>query len=252
MSSPTGEVNDLRLDIARACRILAHEGLAAGVLGHVSARVGDDRMLVRCRGPRERGLLFTTADDVRELPLSADATAAEGYSPPNELPLHTEVLRQRPEISAVVHAHPPAVVAAGLAGVELRPVLGAFNIPATRLARDGIPTYPRGVLIRNTSLAAEMLVAMGDRPVCLLHAHGIVTTGENVAQALARALQIDELARMCLDVARCGGIPADVPAEDLAELPDLGSGFNDDLTWTHHVARLRHAGVDVPGADEPS
>lgn len=245
MPAPATEVDDLRLDIARACRILAHEGLAAGVLGHVSVRIGEDRILMRCRGPREQGLLFTTPEDVRELELSATAKATDGYSPPNELPLHTEVLRHRPAVTAVVHAHPPAVVAAGLADVELRPVLGAFNIPATRLAADGIPTYPRGVLIRTAALAEEMLAAMGDRPVCLLHAHGIVTTGESVAQAIARALQIDELARMCLDVARCGGEPADIPAEDLAELPDLGGAFNDGLTWTHHLARLRHAGADV-------
>lgn len=245
MSSTTGERSELRADIARACRILAHQGLAAGVLGHVSARIDEDRMLMRCRGPRERGLLFTTIDDVRELPLSGGAEADESYSPPNELPLHTETLRSRPDVSVVVHAHPPAIVAAGLAGVELRPVLGSFNIPATRMALDGIPTYPRGVLIRRVDLAEEMLSMMGERPVCLLHAHGIVATGSSIAQAVARALHVDKLARISLDIARCGAHPAEISAEDLAELPDLGSSFNDDLTWAHHVARLEHDGLNV-------
>ena len=37
--------------VATACRVLAHRGLAPGVLGHVSLRVAPDRLLVRCRGP---------------------------------------------------------------------------------------------------------------------------------------------------------------------------------------------------------
>ena len=45
----------LRRDVAVACRVLAFAGLAADVLGHVSVRVGEDRLLVRCRGPQESG-----------------------------------------------------------------------------------------------------------------------------------------------------------------------------------------------------
>jgi hypothetical protein len=46
----------------------------------------------------------------------------------------------RPRAGAVVHAHPRAVLACGIAGLELRPVFGAYNIPAMRLAADGIPS----------------------------------------------------------------------------------------------------------------
>ncbi|MQA12575.1 MAG: class II aldolase/adducin family protein, partial [Pseudonocardiaceae bacterium] len=209
-----------------ACRILARQGLLEGILGHVSLRVGDDQLLIRCRGPRENGLLFTTPDEVRLLDFDGDGDLGE-YSAPNELPLHTETMRARPDVRSVVHAHPPAVVIADLAGVRLRPVVGAYNIPATRLAAGGIPVYPRSVLIRRRELAAEMLAAMGDRPVCLLRGHGITTVGETVEEAVVRALNVDELARVCLEVARCGGDPDDVSDVDFAELPDLGSGFND-------------------------
>ena len=47
---------DLAGDVALACRILARAGLASASLGHVSARSGPDRMLVRCRGPHDTGL----------------------------------------------------------------------------------------------------------------------------------------------------------------------------------------------------
>ena len=44
------DVAELRRSIARACRILALQGLAEDVLGHVSVRLGADRLLIRCRG----------------------------------------------------------------------------------------------------------------------------------------------------------------------------------------------------------
>ncbi|TDC98439.1 class II aldolase/adducin family protein [Actinomadura sp. 7K507] len=243
------EIAGMRAQVATACRILARQGLVSGILGHVSVRIDAERFLVRCRGPREKGLLFTTPRDVRILRFDGAPEPGEGvpdeYSPPKELPLHVETLRARPEACAVVHAHPPAIVTADLAGVELRPIVGAFNIPAARLAADGVPVYPRSVLIRRSDLAAEMLAAMGPHPVCVLRGHGLTTIGENVPQAVVRAINVDELARLSLEVARSGGRAAPIPPEDLAELPDLGSAFNDALLWEHHVALLRHEGLDT-------
>jgi ribulose-5-phosphate 4-epimerase/fuculose-1-phosphate aldolase len=133
------DVAGLRRSIARACRILALQGLAEDVLGHVSVRVGADELLVRCRGPQERGLLFTTPADVHLVPLDGPADLPGGYVVPSELPIHAAVLRRRPDVQAVAHAHAPSVIMADLAGLTLRPVIGAYNIPAMRLALDGIP-----------------------------------------------------------------------------------------------------------------
>jgi ribulose-5-phosphate 4-epimerase/fuculose-1-phosphate aldolase len=240
------DVAELRRCIARACRILALQGLAEDVLGHVSVRLGPDRLLIRCRGPYERGLLFTIPDDVHAVPL--DGSPAElpgGYVPPSELPIHAEVLRRRPDVHAVAHAHAPAVVMTDLAGLPLRPIIGSYNIPAMRLALAGIPVYPRAVLIRRTDLAAEMLAAMGDAPACVLRGHGVTTTGESIAVAVLRALQLESLARITLGVAQAGGHPAVLPAEDVAELPDLGATLNEDQLWRYHLARLEHAGLTV-------
>jgi len=50
--------------VALSCRILAKLGLFKETTGHVSARNGKDQMLIRGRGPRETGLLFTKPSDV--------------------------------------------------------------------------------------------------------------------------------------------------------------------------------------------
>ena len=239
-----GDRTDLRGLVATACRILALEGLVEGVLGHVSARVDGSRMLLRCRGRQEHGLLFTTSDDVRLVDFDgAGDDPGAGYAVPNELPIHGEILRSSPGVNAVVHAHPPAVLLCGVAGLPLQPVFGAYNIPAMRMALDGVPTYPRSALIRRPDLAREMIAAMGDSPVCVLRGHGITVTGESVEQAVVRALNLNVLATVTLEIARLSGRAERVTPEDVAELPDLGSAFNDLAVWRYHVAKANRAGL---------
>jgi ribulose-5-phosphate 4-epimerase/fuculose-1-phosphate aldolase len=239
---PSGELAPLRRLIADACRVLAARGLADGILGHISLRIDDTRLLVRCRGPQERGLAFTADADIRLVDLDGHEGAPGeldgGYAPPNELPLHTEVLRTRSDVEAVVHAHPPDVVAADLAGIAIRPIVGAFDIPGTRLAAGGVPVHPRGVLVRNRRLAAEMVASMADRPVVILRAHGLTSAAVSVEQAVLQAVSVDALARLSLRVVSAGGTLVDLPEADMAELPDLGAAFNTATAWRHELARM--------------
>jgi 3,4-dihydroxyphthalate decarboxylase len=236
-----------RHQVAVGCRIIAHAGLAEDVLGHISVRLDDGTILVRARGPAECGLLFTTPADILAVDLEGRPVADDsGYRVPNELPIHLACYRADPQVRAVVHAHPPAVIAADLAGVALAPMIGAYNIPAAKLAAGGIPVFPRGVLINTDALAGEMVGAMGGRPVCILRGHGITATGATVPQAVARALAVDSLARMACRVAALGTVPMALAAEDLDQLPDLGSAFNDELLWRHRERRLAEAGLAFP------
>lgn len=231
-----------REEIADACRVLAARNLAPGFLGHISRRIGGDRLLIRCRGPQERGLAATVPGDIRLVGTDGSAAAAGeldgGYRPPNELPLHVEVLRARADVDVVVHAHPPAVVAADLAGITVRPIIGAFDIPGAWLAAGGVPVYPRGVLIHDARLGREMVAALGDRPVVVLRAHGLTSTGASVPDAVLRAIGVDAIAGLSLQVVQAGGTLVDLPEEDMAELPDLGTSFNSDTAWRHELARL--------------
>ncbi len=235
---------ELRRRVAVACRILAHAGLAEDILGHVSVRVDDDTILVRARGPAEAGLLFSSPEDVIACSLTTGESIAADHAPPNELPIHLACYRARGAAAgAVVHVHPPWVIAADLAGIPLVPIVGAYNIPAARLAADGIATYPRGVLINTDELGREMAEAMDDRPVCVLRGHGVTAVGETLEQAVARTLAVDALARMACRVASLGADVHPLASDDLAQLPDLGTGFNDEQLWRHHEQRLRHAGA---------
>jgi ribulose-5-phosphate 4-epimerase/fuculose-1-phosphate aldolase len=237
-------VDELRDKVATACRVLGRRGLVDGVLGHVSARVDDERLLVRCRGPEERGVARTQAHAIRLVDFDGNHAepGSEPWQVPKELPIHTRLLQRRPDINAVVHAHPKSVLLCGLAAIDLRPVFGAYNIPAMRLAAAGVPVYPRPVLISRSELADQMLDVMGDRRVCLLRGHGITVAGASVEQAVSTAVDFDDLCSVSVALAQLGARPPTVSDDDLAELPDLGDAFNDVLHWRSLVAELGEDG----------
>jgi ribulose-5-phosphate 4-epimerase/fuculose-1-phosphate aldolase len=232
--------------IADACRVMAEQGLVEHVLGHISARVADDELLVRCRGPLESGLAFTTAADIKPVDLDGNGDLG-AWSVPNELPIHTTLMRRRPSVTAVVHAHPPMTVALSLVGVPLLPIYGAYDIPGARLAAGGVPTWDRSALVSTPELAAEMADAMGDRPVLVLRGHGLVSVAEGppetaVVTAVLQAVAVETLSRFTLAILQAGGTPRPISDEDLAGLPDLGGGFNVDTMWRH---LCRRSGLDM-------
>jgi 3,4-dihydroxyphthalate decarboxylase len=240
----TEELDLLREKVALSCRILANEGLVEGMLGHVSARVpSEDEMLIRCRSDEDYGVLFTRDSDVRRVDFDGQGSDLEGrYEVPKELPIHGEILKARPDVGCVIHAHPPAALVCGISELELRPIFGAFNIPAMRMALEGIPVFPRSVLVTRPDLAIEMMDTMGDKQVCIMKGHGITVIGRTVEEATVRALNLNALARVTLQVAQVGREASDIPPEDIEELPDLGSTFNDHWLWRHHVKMLEKYG----------
>jgi ribulose-5-phosphate 4-epimerase/fuculose-1-phosphate aldolase len=143
-----------------------------------------------------------------------------------------------PQHRAVAHLHPPAVVAADLAGITIRPICGAYDIPGAWLARGGVPVYERAVLIRNTELGKEMVAAMGGAPVVICRGHGMTSAAATVEQAVLQAISLDALARMSLRIRAAGGTLRDIDEADWQELPDLGPSFTTEAAWRSEVARL--------------
>jgi len=246
----TADSAELRAEVATACRVLAHRGLVDGILGHVSARVSEDEIVIRCRTATESGLSQSRAEDVWKVSLDGSPLdLPPGADPPKELPIHTELMGARRDVGCVIHAHPPHALLSGLAGLRPRPVFGAYNIPAMRLAMDGVPVYRRPILITRAELAQELVAAMGDSSVCLMVGHGITVAAATIAQATVLAVNLNELLGITVELSRLGAEPPEVKAEDLAELPDLGSAFNDRLTWRALIADLPPLRAEAGGCE---
>lgn len=236
--------------IATACRLLAFMGLVRETTGHVSARIDDQRMWIRCRGKSEAGLVFTQAEAVRSVGFDGKGLDLPGdYETPTELPIHGEIYRARPEVMAVVHAHPRASLICTLMGLKLEPIFGAFDPNAMALAAVGIPIFPRSILIRERAVGEELVRSMGMKHVCILRGHGIVTTGASVEEATIRAIQLETLAGITLEIARAGGKPEVISPEDqeyfrkLRETQDQkAQAHGKDVfkwTWRHYTQLLR-------------
>ena len=129
----------LAKNVALSCRILAKLGQFKETTGHVSARSASGvSMLIRGRGKEESGLLFTKPSDV----VAADFDGRmlrdkAGLKTPNESCIHGELYRARPDVGAIVHAHPPSLVLTSMAGIELKPIFGGYDPRAMRLAIYG-------------------------------------------------------------------------------------------------------------------
>jgi ribulose-5-phosphate 4-epimerase/fuculose-1-phosphate aldolase len=235
-------LDEQRALVAQGCRVAAARGLVDGILGHLSLRIDDEHLLVRCRSDTDTGVAFTRPTDIRLIRFDGSAGAhgeLDGYRVPNELPIHTETMLADWRHRAVAHLHPPAVVAADLAGIQLRPIYGAYDIPGARLASGGVPVYQRAVLIRNSGLGKEMVAAMRGRPVVICRGHGITSAAATVQQAVLQAISLDALASMSLRVRAAGETLRDIDDADWEHLPDLGPGFTAEAAWRYEVARLQ-------------
>lgn len=247
---------DLRHKVALSCRILAAMGLVKDILGHVSVRLpGADEMLVRCRHQTdERGLIFTTDDDIRRTDFAGEGADLAGqYFSPGEVSIHGESLRLRPEIGCVIHAHPPGALMCGLGGVELRPILGAYDGGFTfHHTLAGVPVFPHGYLISRPELAHRMIAFMGPRNVCIMKGHGVTITGRTVEETTIRALRFEAMCRIAWQLALAGKTADDVSPDTANEFSrrtgDVSSGLTSstaDMTWRYYVAMVE-SGVEPP------
>jgi L-fuculose-phosphate aldolase len=192
-------MTDLRARVARACRVLGKMELSRALRGHISARIpGTDRIFIRARGPAESGVRYTTEDEVVEIDLEGRPAAdvPKGLRLPSELYIHTEILRARPEVNAVVHMHPPTVVLFTVTGTPLLPIYGAYDPYGLSIALENPPTFEKSVLINTPELGRELTMAMAKARACLMRGHGITTLGESVEEACVTALGLNELATL--------------------------------------------------------
>jgi ribulose-5-phosphate 4-epimerase/fuculose-1-phosphate aldolase len=210
------DVSTLRESVAQSCRILGKLNLTKEPSGHVSARVpGEDRALIKARGPGESGLRFVTARDVITVDFNGRKVAGEdGLESPQEVFIHTWLYKTRPDVQCVVHVHPLAVVLFTICNKPLQPLYGAYDPSGLRLIVEGLATYPRSITVSNDKLGEEFARAMADKPACLMRGHGITSAGPGVEDATLTAIKLNDAAVINYQ-ANLLGTPEPIPQEDI-------------------------------------
>jgi L-fuculose-phosphate aldolase len=203
-----------RLALARAIceagRRLAARGLIAGGEGNIGVRLDGGRVLVTPRG-RSKGEL--TPEDLVEVDL--EGRVLRGRTPSTEVRMHLTVLRGRPDVQAVVHAHPPVATGFATAGLSV----DCDCIPEILATVGHVPLVPYG-MTGTSELSEQLGPYLAGHDALLLANHGAVTFGASLDQALQRMESLEQAARV-LFVSRLLGGPVRLAPEDIARLEAL-------------------------------
>jgi L-ribulose-5-phosphate 4-epimerase len=226
----SARVDALRGDVALGCRILGLEDQGDLVWGHVSAR-----------DPGGRGVWMKAAtlgfDEIgpdEVILVSWTGEVLEGDRLRHaEYPIHTELMRARPDVGAVVHTHAPWSVAFASTAEPLRPV----SHDGTLFVPPDIARFTRtGDLILTPELGRDLAATVADRNAALMVHHGIVTCGADVVAAVMTAVFLERACRTNLRALAAGGPQTwSSDAESLAKRERV---YSFQQAWDYLARRL--------------
>jgi len=104
--------------------------------------------------------------------------------------MHLEAMRNRPDIRAVVHAHPPVSIAMSLSRKKLNGFLPEVTLSVGRLQ---VVPYERPLSLK---LARAVASALDNADAVILERHGTLAVGRDVAEAYARTERIEHAAHV--------------------------------------------------------
>jgi L-fuculose-phosphate aldolase len=192
----------LREEFVRIGQLMHSHHYVTATDGNISARLDRDRFLVTPSG-LSKG--FMTPDQMLVIDWNARPVGGSRYGagqtlkPSSEILLHLEAYRQRPDIRAVVHAHPPIAIVLSIAGYAIAPcllpevivTLGA--IPTTEYAT---PASPEGAMVIREHIATHDAV--------VLQRHGSVTVGSTPFDAYLKLEKLEHAADITFKLLQVG------------------------------------------------
>jgi L-fuculose-phosphate aldolase len=190
---------ELREQVALGCRILSLEDQGDFVWGHVSARDPEGRGVWM----KAATLGFEEVGPEHVLLVSWDGEVLEGAGRRHiEFPIHTELVRAREDVGAVVHTHAPWANAFASTEEPLRPI----SHEATLFVPPEVARFTQtGDLIVSRELGADLAAAVGDRNAAFMVNHGIVACGPDVVTAVMTAVLLERACRTNVRALAAGG-----------------------------------------------
>ena len=197
-----------RDEIVRLGKRLYERGFIAATDGNLSVRLDDERLLVTptcmCKGMMEADDLVVV--DMHGRKLEGD----RGVS--SEVEMHLLIYGMRPEVCAIVHAHPPTATGFAAAGVSLEEplisevVLTLGSVPLAKYACPG-----------TKDLSSSLRPLVTAHNAILMANHGVVAYGDDLDQAFMHMETVEHFAKIAL-VARTLGTPQPIAPEEVRKL----------------------------------
>ena len=178
------------------CQLLYHRGYVVGHDGNVSIRLAEDRMLITPSGVNKGRM---TPNMLVLCDLQGQVLEGERY-PSSEMAMHLLLYRERPEVGAVVHAHPPIATAFSICHRPLREcyltemVGGLGEVPVAPFAMPSTQEVPESIrpFVR-------------DHSALLLANHGALAWGRDLWEAFDRMETVEHTAKVYAQVQQLGG-----------------------------------------------
>jgi len=193
---PTTDERAKRQSIIDACRRMNTLGINQGTSGNISLR-------------HEAGLLITPTSVPYEAMrpeqivfMGLDGAFDPAQRPSSEWRFHLDILRARPEVSAVVHAHPPFATTLAIMGLQIPPV----HYMIACAGGDTIRCAPYATF-GTEELSRHAVEALQDRLACLLAHHGMIAIGPSLTRAMWLAVEVETLARQYYNCLQIGTPP---------------------------------------------
>ncbi len=218
----------LRDEVVLACRVLESQGQGDMVWGHVSVRDPEGRG-VWLKGAN-LGFDEVSADDV--ILLDFDGRVLQGSARRHfEWPIHTEIMRARPDVHSVIHTHPEHAVAFAAAR---RPLLALSHEGADFVPPDVARFTQSGDLVSTPALGQALAETIGARNAVLIPCHGIVTAASDVGKATSLAIRLERACRVAL----LAGEKAEGSSDEESLAKRARTTSNLDMTWQYLSRRV--------------
>jgi L-fuculose-phosphate aldolase len=202
-----------RASIVKHCLMMNALGINQGTSGNISVRHGDGLLITPTSFPYDK----MQPEDIVFLQLDG---AAEGRrAPSSEWRFHCDIMRARPDVDAIVHAHPTYCTIFAIMG---RPIPAVHYMIAAAGGPE-IRCSPYAIF-GSQELSKHAVEALVDRKACLLGHHGMIAVGPTLEKAMWLAVEVETLAKQyhgCLQI----GDPPLLSAQQIAEVADKMAGY---------------------------
>jgi L-fuculose-phosphate aldolase len=200
-------------EIVEIGKRLYQKGFVVANEGNVSAKL-NQRVIVtptmKCKG-------FLTAKDLVTVDFMGRKTGGQ-LEPTSELLVHLLVYKKRPDVAAVIHAHPPYSTALAVAGLELPENV----LPEVFLSLGKIPLAAYGTpSTQELPDSIEDLIMRHD--AILLKNHGVLTVGRELEETYFKLERVEHFARI-FSIADSLGRVEKIPEKQMDKLQSIKSG----------------------------
>ena len=227
----------LRQEMIEMARRLHALGFAPASDGNLSCRLEENRILIT---PSNTSLAFLKAKQLLVVNLAGDILSHNGKRYPSaEMPMHLEAYRQRPDVNAIIHAHPPMALACMLANISL----DSAAIPELIYHLGSIPTAPYAT-IGTPEAAQSVHYLVKEHDAILLERRGTLTLGESLEEAMMHVERIEHTAKAMLAATNVIKQPvAELPIEEVDKLEVMRRR---NLVRQGRIRHTHHANLHAP------